>query len=240
MSDTDAPTTPAEIDLQRGFRIYTELEQGSDEWLQARCGIVTASTIAKLVTATLKVADNDTSRGLTMTLAIERMTGFVEYVHPSFEMQRGSDDEPDARALYAEHYAPVTEVGFMTRRFDGFTAGYSPDGLIGSDGLIEIKSRKAKEHMKTVLADRPPSENVGQLQLGLVVSGRDWIDYVSYSSGLALWVKRVYPDPAWVAVIRYALSTFEINVASMTADYQAATEGAPIAPRIDHDEEMEL
>ncbi|TFB96552.1 MULTISPECIES: YqaJ viral recombinase family protein [unclassified Cryobacterium] len=218
--------------------IYETLEQGSDAWLAARCGLVTASTISKLITATLKVAENETSRGLTLTLAAERMTGFVEYVHPSFEMQRGTDDEPMARDMYAEHYAAVEQVGFMTRDFGSFVAGYSPDGLVGDEGLIEIKSRKAKEHMKTVLANQPPAENVGQLQMALLISGRPWIDYLSFSSGLELWDKRVYPDPLWQAAILDALKAFEENAARMIDAYKTATDGKPVAPRIDHYEEM--
>jgi len=222
------------------LRIYDELEQGSDEWLAARCGLVTASVVGKLVTPTLKVADNDTSRGLTLTLAAERITGDVEYVHPSFDMQRGTDDEPFARAVYAQHFAPVAEIGFMARNFGGFTIGYSPDGLVGDDGLIEIKSRKPKEHLKTILAGQPPTENLAQLHTGLLVTGRDWIDYVSYSPGLPLWVKRVYPDTRFFDAIKAATETFETNVAAVIANYTEATHGLPITERRVELDEMEI
>ena len=102
------------------LEIFPELEQGSPEWLAARCGLLTASTIGKLITPKLQVADNETSRGLTLTLAAERITGHVEYVHPTFDMQRGTDEEPIARAVYAEHFGPVEEIGFLTCEFDGF------------------------------------------------------------------------------------------------------------------------
>ena len=74
--------------------IYNDLEQGGTEWLEARRGIVTASTVGKLLTSTGKIANNDTSRALIETLALERITGRVEYIHPSRDMQRGTLLEP--------------------------------------------------------------------------------------------------------------------------------------------------
>src|SRR5690606_529488 len=150
--------------------IYDTLEQSSPEWLEARRGIVTASTVGKLLTATGKVADNDTSRALTHALIAERITGRVEYSAPSRDMQRGTLLEPYARDLYASHYAPVQEIGFM--RFEntnGSVIGYSPDGLVGEDGLIEIKSRTPRIQVDTILADRVPAANMAQLQAGLFV-----------------------------------------------------------------------
>lgn len=213
------------------LHIYKELEQGSDAWLQARCGIITASVIGKLITPTLKVADNDTSRGTTLTLAAERITGHVEYVHPTFDMSRGTEDEPIARDLYAEHYAPVDEVGFMRRDFGGYTIGYSPDGVVGADGLIEIKSRKPHVHIKTILSGKPPAENMAQLQTGLLVSERSWIDYVSFSAGLPLWKTRIHPDDAWFGAIHAAAEQFETNVADIISRYQDETNGLPPTER---------
>jgi hypothetical protein len=211
--------------------VFNNLEQGSDEWLAARCGLVTASTVGKLLTSTLKVADNDTSRGLTLTLAAERLTGDVEFMYPTRDMQRGHEEEPLAREVYANNYAPVDEVGFMTREFDGFTVGYSPDGLVGDDGLIEIKSRKPKEHIKTILAGKPPAENLAQLYTGLLVTGRAWIDYCSFSAGLPFWTVRVYPDAAWFAAIKAAAEQFETNVAEIITNYTRETDGLPMTER---------
>lgn len=211
---------------------YAELEQGSESWLAARCGLLTASTIGKLITpTTLKVADNETSRGLTMTLAAERITGHVDFVYPTADMQRGTDDEPYARDAYAEHFAPVEQVGFMVRDFGRYKIGYSPDGLVGETGLIEIKSRRPKEHLKTVLKGLPPLENMAQMHAGMLVSGREWCDYISYSAGLPLWVKRVYPDTRWVNAITTAAETFEINVANIVNNFTTATHGLPATER---------
>jgi hypothetical protein len=222
------------------LEVFTELLQGSDEWLAARCGIVTASVVGRLVTPTLKTANNDTSRGLTMTLAAERITGHVEPVQPSRAMERGTLDEPYARAKYSEHHAPVTELGFMVRQFDGFKIGFSPDGLVNEDGLIEIKSRAQKIQLKTVLANEVPAENMAQIQTGLLVSGRAWCDYTSYCGGMKLWTKRVYPDPDWHAAILAAVEQFEKTAAEMVSTYLDAAADMPDTERIDHFAELEF
>ena len=115
------------------LRIYESLEQGSDAWLEARCGMLTASVIGELITPTLKVANNDTSRGVIASLVAERITGLVEDVYVSADMERGTLDEPYARNIYAEHFAPVDEIGFMVRDVGGHSLGFSPDGLVGDD-----------------------------------------------------------------------------------------------------------
>lgn len=186
----------------------------------------------------LVVADTDEARSLTALLVAERITGWSEPTHVTDAMWRGIEDEPRAREVYAEHYAPVREVGFLVRQEDGWTLGYSPDGLVGDDGLIEIKSRAPKKQVQTVLADEVPPENMAQLQAGLLVSGREWLDYVSYAGGMPLYVKRVFPDPRWFDAITAAAEQFEKNAAEMVAAYEAAVDGLPMTERIDL--EMEI
>lgn len=222
------------------LQIYPDLEQGSDEWLAARCGLVTASTIGKLLTSTLKVADNDTSRALTETLIAERVTGHVDYVHPTFDMQRGTLDEPLARDLYRTEYAPVEEIGFAVRTIGKHRIGASPDGLVGKEGGIEIKSRKPRVQLRTTLTDRVPTENLAQIHACMLVLDRDWWDYVSYSGGWPLHVIRVHRDERWDAAIIAALETFEAQAELDVAAYNTITAGRPIAPRVDHFQEMEL
>lgn len=214
---------------------YADLEQRSDEWYEVRRGIVTASSMHKLVTAkTLKVANNDTSRDLTRLLVSERITGFTIPTYQSDAMLRGVMDEPLARDKYAEHYAPVRELGFMVREINGAKLGYSPDGLVGTDGLIEIKSADPKIQLARILADEAPLEHMAQMQAGMLVSGREWCDFVSYCGGMPLFVKRVSADPAWHAAITEALAEFERSAAEMITTYEARTKGLPITERIDH------
>ena len=206
--------------MRRTF--FNELEQGTDEWLQARCGIVTASTMRNLVTSAGKVADNDTSRGFIRQLATERIIGVPEYTHPTRPMQRGNLLEPHARELYAEHYAPVEEVGFIRLDTDEYSLGYSPDGVIGHDGLLEIKSPGPKEHLRTILADAVPSVYVWQVQVGLYVTGRSWLDFISYCPGADLYVKRVRPDKEAFGTIHLAVSQAETAVRNIIDDYTAS------------------
>lgn len=211
--------------------IYNDIEQHSDEWYAARCGVLTASVVGKLITPTLKTANNDTSRGITYTLAAERITGHVDHVHPSFDMMRGTEDEPYARDAYAEHHAPVQEVGFVKYEGDGYTLGFSPDGFVEHDGLIEIKSRRPKAHIQTILDGVPPAENMAQIQAGLLVTGRSWLDYVSFSQGLPLFVCRVAPDQVWFDVIEAAARAFEQNVTEVITEYTTLTAGLPVMER---------
>ena len=206
--------------------VHKELLQGTDAWFDVRRGIVTASTVGKLITLkTLQPASNPESRGLTTLLAAERITGWTDPTFMNDDMMRGVEDEPIARDKYAEHYAPVTEVGFMTEDKWGFTIGFSPDGLVGDDGLIEIKSRRSKTQLFTILTDQVPSDNMAQLQCGLLVSGRKWIDYVSFSAGMPLYVKRVHPDQKWFDAIVESVAVFEDNVAGMIRTYKQSIVG---------------
>lgn len=221
--------------------VYKELEQGTDEWIQARAGILTASVVGQLITpAKVQLSKGDAARAVMENLLAERISGHVDPIIPSADMERGTLDEPFARDLYAEHHAPVEELGFMVLEESGRRLGYSPDGLVGNDGLIEIKSRRPKKHLRTILDDRVPAENMAQLQAGLYVSGRAWIDYVSYAGGWPLYVQRVLPDEKWQTAILEALKAYETFADAMTETYTTRTLGAPIAPRIDHYAEMEM
>lgn len=213
--------------------IHPDLLQGSDAWHDQRRGIVTASVVGRLITSkTIRPASNPESRSLTALLAAERITGWTEPTFISDDMWRGIDDEPRARDKYSEHYAPVTEAGFMVEDRWGYKIGYSPDGLVGDDGLIEIKSRRSKNQLTTILDDHPPIENMAQLQCGLLVSGRQWIDYVSYCGGMPLWPKRVYPQEKWFDAITEAVGQFEKNVSEMIRLYGDSITGLHPTERI--------
>ena len=216
------------------------VEQGTPEWYEARCGVLTASVVGRMLTPTLRPADNETSRGITLSLAAERITGHVDHNRQTFDMLRGHMDEPVARDAYSVKVldGPVREVGFMTRDDWGFTLGYSPDGLVGDDGLIEIKSRNQKQQLAHVLAGEVPSMHMAQLQCGLLVAGRDWIDYVAYSNGMHLWTDRVYPDPEWQEAILAAAQKFEESAVDMVARYRSAVANLPSTDRIPDPEEL--
>lgn len=222
-----APTAPGSQ-----LAIFEDVEQGSEEWMDQRRGMVTASVVGDLITTkTLKPASNQTSRGLTALLVAERITGWTDPTFMSDDMWRGIEDEPRARDKYSKHHAPVYQVGFMVRTHGGIQLGYSPDGLVADDGLIEVKSRKPKIHLEHILADEVPAENLAQCQAGLWVSGRAWLDYVSYCGGMPMWRKRVYPDERWFEAIVNAVNAFEQTAAEMIRLYSAAVEGLPTTER---------
>lgn len=199
---------------------HRDMLQGSDEWFAARCGVLTASEMKLILTPKLKVAANDKSRAHVWELAAQRITRHVE---PSFmgdDMVRGLQDEVDARELYAEKVAPVEECGFVTNDRWGFTLGYSPDGLVGTDGLIECKGRRQKFQVQTIAEGVPPEEYVLQLQAGLLVSDRSWMDFLSYSAGLPMVCFRVYPDDAVQAAIIEAAEAAEAEIVEKVEKYR--------------------
>lgn len=222
--------------------IFESLDQGSTEWLQARAGIVTASTIGQLITArTIKAANNDTSRGLYATLIAERITGRVEPVAQSRAMLRGTLLEGEARDLYAERTGnEVAQIGFARLDTDTYTIGASPDGLIGERGGLEIKCPSQKTHVRTVLADEIPSYNKAQVQTCMYVMGAAWWDFVSYYPGQPLYITRDYPDPAWRDAIERAATAFEESARNIVNQYRKNTHGLPSTPYWDPLAEEEI
>jgi len=208
------------------IKIYKDLIQGSDEWFQARLGLLTASEMKHIITpANLKSANNDKSRGHLHELAAQRITQYVEPTYIGDDMLRGNEDEVYARALYAEKYAPVEEVGFITNDKWGFTLGFSPDALVGKDGLIECKSRKQKYQVETILSGEMPSDYLIQVQTGLLVSVRSWCDFISYSGGMPMFVKRIFPDAVVQSAILEAAQIFHGKLDLMIAEYEKKSVG---------------
>lgn len=219
---------------------HTDLIQGEDAWLAARCGILTASEMCRIMTPTGKVANNDKTRAHAFELAFQRISNHVEPQYISDTMLRGQEDEIYAREAYRQHYAEVAEVGFVTNDQWGFTIGYSPDGLVGDAGLIECKSRCGKYQVQTIAADEVPEEYWLQLQTGLLVTGREWIDFISYCGGLPMFVKRVEPDPETHAAIITAAAAFEERIETIIADYRATLTTMPKVIETERRAEQEI
>jgi hypothetical protein len=204
---------------------HDAVEQGSAEWLALRCGLLTASEMKLIVTPTLKAASNDKERAHLYELLAQRITGYVEPRYISDDMLRGMEDEIEARLQYAKTYAPVQEVGFITNDKWGFTLGYSPDSLVGDDGLIECKSRNQKHQIRTLVdyvsADTIDPDYMIQCQTGLLVSERQWCDLVSYCGGLPMATVRVYSDEKIQAAIIDAATAFEKRLSEAHKKYEA-------------------
>jgi len=180
--------------------------QGEDAWYACRAGIPTASEFSTVLAKCRGGGESVTRRKYMLTLAAERIAGpspFDRYSNGA--MQRGHEYEQEARDMYqliTGH--DVEQIGFM-RRGD---VGYSPDGLIGGDGLLEIKTKAYALHIDCLLKDEVPSEHIAQVQGGLWVSGRQWLDFCSYSSGLPIFIKRVPRDHQRIAEIAVAVEKF--------------------------------
>ena len=200
---------------------HRDLLQGSDEWLEVRRGLLTASEMKMILTPTLKVASNDKERAHLYELLAQRITGYVEPHYIGDDMLRGHEDEIEARLLYAKHYAPVEEVGFITNDVLGFNIGCSPDGLVGDDGMIECKSRRQKFQVEVIITGEVPTEHMMQVQTALFVTGRKWCDYVSYCGGMPMMVIRVLPDYLHQVAIATAATAFEYRIIDRLSDFNA-------------------
>lgn len=213
---------------------HRDLIQGSDEWHQARLGLITASEVKLLLTPTLKQANNDKSRAHLWELAAQRISRYVEPSYVGDDMLRGHEEEFYARQLYSEKFAPVEECGFITNDRFGFTLGCSPDGLIGEDGMLECKSRRQKYQVQTIVEHwrdgTAPEDFMLQVQTALIVADRAWCDLVSYSGGLPMIPMRVDRDAKFEAAILEACAKAEERIAEIVEDFFAAVEERKLLP----------
>lgn len=206
--------------------IHRELIQGSDEWLAARRGMLTASEIKLIVTPkTLKCAANDKVTSHLYELAAQRVTDHVEPSFISDDMLRGIEDEPHARDIYAEHFHGVEPIGFVTNDKWGFTLGASPDGFVGDEGMIEVKSPRQKKQLETIVTGEVPEEHILQIQTGLLVTERQWCDFISYHGGMHMAVIRVFADATIQAAIVDAAATFYSKLDDVIQTYFARVAG---------------
>ena len=181
---------------------YIDCEQGTEEWRLARLGIPTASRFKDMMAG----GQGKSRRTYMLTLAGERITGELAQSYSNAHMERGNTLEPDARELYElETGSEVAECGFIRASYD---AGYSPDGLIGGNGLIEIKTRLPHLMLDTLLSQKMPVEHTKQVQGGLLISEREWCDFIAYWPGLPLFVKRIERDEKLIKEIRQAITIF--------------------------------
>ncbi|MGL4983320.1 MAG: YqaJ viral recombinase family protein, partial [Plesiomonas sp.] len=177
------------------------------------------------ITPTGKKADNEKTRLAVYELAAQRVSGFIELGWSSDDTERGHQDEIEARDLYSKNFARVQEVGFVvntTRRFD---VGCSPAGLVGSDGMIEVKSRVQKHQLRTIMestAETPvPTEHTIQVQTSLFVTGRQWCDYTTYCAGMPMVPIRTHRDDEVIAKIIESATAAEAQIQAIVAEYRA-------------------
>lgn len=155
------------------------MEQRSPEWFAARLGRVTASRVADVVAKT-KSGYSASRANYMAELVCERLTGMQGESFSSAAMVWGTNTEPLARSAYESRMAElVEETGFVLHPTITM-AGASPDGLIGNDGLVEIKCPNTSTHIDTLLSDGAPSKYMTQMQWQMACTGRKWCDFVSF------------------------------------------------------------
>ena len=157
--------------------MFHNVEQNTDEWLQLRCGKLTSSSLGSVM-ANYPKAFGEPAKKLAIEIAIEQITGkYTESGYSNDHMSRGHEEEPLARALYEEeNFCEVTNGGF----FDGGFFGASPDGLVGDDGVIEIKSAIPSMHFARVKRQGLDPSYKWQCVANLKHTERDWMDFISY------------------------------------------------------------
>jgi putative phage-type endonuclease len=187
------------------------MDQGSEEWFTIRIGKVTASRVADVIAKT-KTGYSASRDNYMAQLVCERLTGQKGESFTNAAMQHGTETEPLARAAYeALRDVLVDEVGFVPHPTIEM-AGASPDGLVGEDGLIEIKCPNTATHIETLLSQTVPGKYNTQMQFQMACTGRKWCDFVSFDNRLPeelqLFVTRVPRDEVFIRLIESEIVQF--------------------------------
>ena len=187
------------------------MEQRTDDWFAARVGKVTASRVADVVAKT-KSGYSTSRENYMAQLVCERLTGKPAESFTNSAMQWGTDTEPLARAAYEAHMdVLVDEVGFINHPAI-VNSGASPDGLVGFDGLIEIKCPNTATHIDTLLNQAVPKKYADQIFWQMACTNRDWCDFVSYDPrlppDLQLFIKRIPRDNQYIRLLESEVTEF--------------------------------
>lgn len=189
--------------------------QGTPEWFAARCGRVTASRVADVIGRT-KTGWGAGRANYAAQLVAERLTGTVEQGFCNAAMTWGTETEPEARRAYSFRAdVDVEQVAFVLHPTIEM-AGASPDGLVGTDGLVEIKAPNTSTHISTLLGQSVPSKYLTQMHWQMACTGRQWCDFASYDprlpESMRLFVQRVHRDDAAIAELEGHVAEFLAEV----------------------------
>jgi putative phage-type endonuclease len=187
------------------------IEQGTDEWFAARIGKVTASRVADVIAKT-KTGYSSSRDNYMAQLICERLTNQKADGFTNAAMQWGTETEPLARLSYeVAQNVLVDEVGFIPHPRI-LMAGASPDGLVGDNGLLEIKCPNTATHIDTLLSETVPGKYNTQMQFQMACTDREWCDFVSFDNRLPaelqLFVKRVPRDNVFIRLIEGEIVQF--------------------------------
>lgn len=186
-------------------------EQRSEAWFKDRLGKVTASKVADVVAKT-KTGYSASRENYLAQLVVERLTGQRAESYSNSAMQWGTDQEPFARAVYELTKGDIVEeCGFVDHPVIPNT-GASPDGLVGGDGLIEIKCPNTATHIETLLGGEIAGKYLHQMQWQMACTGRQWCDFVSFDprmpEHLQLFIKRIERNNEHIAMLEGEINKF--------------------------------
>lgn len=201
-----------------------QLIQGSPQWLAARCGSLGASQVHEALAKT-KTGWGAGRANTLATLVVERLTGCPAPTFTNDAMRWGTETEPQARDAYSFHAdVDVVEVGLVRHPTIERTHA-SPDGMIGADGLLEIKCPTSSTHKDTLLGASIAGKYITQVQWQLACTGRAWCDWVSFDprfpGEMQLFVQRIQRDEALIAELEREVSTFLAEVAAQVEQLQS-------------------
>lgn len=201
------------------------IEQGSDAWFAQRVGLVTASRLNDVMATLKSGGEAATRKNYRAQIIAERLTGTKADSFTNAAMQWGVDNEPIARANYEVlHGVDVDQVGFILHPEIKMT-GASPDGLIGDDGLIEIKCPNTATHIDYILGGVPPTDYRNQMLWQMECTGRKWCEFVSYDprmpEDMQLFVVRYMRDEERIKELRAGVMKFLDEVNEVLAKLQA-------------------
>lgn len=207
-------------------------DQRTPEWFQARLGKATASRIADAI-ATTKTGWGASRANYAAELVAERLTGEPAEKFSNAAMQWGTCTEPEAREAYSfRQDVDVLEVGFVDHPLIAMS-GASPDGLIGEDGLVELKCPNTATHIGTLLGQSVPAKYLTQIQWQLACTGRQWCDFASYDprlpEAMRLFVHRVHRDDAEITRLEALVVDFLGEVEKTVADLRSLYEPKALA-----------
>ena len=217
--------------------MIVDCEQGGSEWLQMRCGAVTASRMSDVLAKRKDKTEAAPRANYRKELVIERLTGLTADHFVTKWMEEGTYNEPLARAAYElATDSDVQPVGYCMHDSIKWFGG-SPDSLVGADGLLEIKCPKSENHLDILLAGVVPDEYKPQMLAEMACSGRQWVDFVSFDprmpKHLQLFVRRFNRDEKAIEAMESEVKTFLAEVEYMMAVLQSGDLDAILRRSVD-------
>ena len=187
------------------------MDQRTDEWFASRLGKATASRIADIIAKT-KTGPSASRENYAVQLVLERITQSKGESYSNAAMQWGTETEPLARQAYElKRGLFVDEVGFIDHPTIA-NSGASPDGLVGTDGLVEIKCPNSATHMETLVTRKIPQKYIPQMTWQMACTGRSWCDFVSFDprfpENLQIFIERIEYDPTYVRMLELEVTQF--------------------------------